>query len=121
MSANSRGTPGRAGNPCRASDSPLRILEQIALKIENLIREHEIRGISITLKIKYADFQVITRSITDTAPLTEASVMMAHVRKLLESTEVGKRKVRLLGITISNFVDETGAKHRQLLLPFSSV
>ncbi|OQY59643.1 MAG: hypothetical protein B6245_05565 [Desulfobacteraceae bacterium 4572_88] len=70
------------------------------------------------LKIKYAEFQ----SITDTDPVSEAEVMMAYVRKLLESTEAGKRKVRLLGITISDFMDETEkGKHRQLLLPFSSV
>ncbi len=99
----------------------LKILEQIALKIESLIRTHEIRGTTLTLKIKYADFQSVTRSITDTAPVSEANVMMAHLRKLLETTEAGKRKVRLLGITISNFADETEkGKHRQLLLPFSS-
>ena len=52
-----------------------------------------------------------------------ASVIMQYVRPLISKTEAGEKKVRLLGISISNFDDqETNSgkvcKYRQLPLPF---
>ncbi len=98
----------------------LEILEQIAMKIENLMKKHEAKGMTVTLKIKYFDFQTITRSITLEEPVTEAGTVMQYVRSLLCNTKAGKKKVRLLGITISNFMDDNRKtrKYRQLLLPF---
>ncbi len=97
----------------------LEILTHIAERLEGLIQKNDIHGMTVTLKVKYADFQCITRSITDTEPVRDAQRMMAHVRLLLENTEAGPRKVRLLGITISNFLNDTAPKkHRQLPLPF---
>jgi hypothetical protein len=45
---------------------------------------------------------------------------MKHIRPLLSKTEADKKKVRLLGISVSNF-DDIGANiaiSRQLPLPF---
>jgi len=49
-----------------------------------------------------------------------AEVIMKHIRPLLSKTEAGKKKVRLLGISVSNFDDEKAknGKHRQIPLPF---
>lgn len=100
-------------------DQMFDILSHIAERLENLIQEHDIQGMTVTLKVKYADFQCVTRSITDTEPIRNADRMMNHIRMLLKNTEAGPRKVRLLGITISNFADQTSPKkYRQLLLPF---
>jgi hypothetical protein len=46
---------------------------------------------------------------------------MKHIRPLLSKTEAGKKKVRLLGISISNFDDQknTIGKYRQLPLPLT--
>jgi hypothetical protein len=45
---------------------------------------------------------------------------MKYVKSLLSKTEAGKKKVRLLGISISNFDDQNTRikKSGQLLLPF---
>jgi DNA polymerase-4 len=99
------------------------ILENIADRLEHSLIKREAKGRTITLKLKYFDFQSITRSITIDGPADSASVIMEHVRPLLSKTEAGKKKVRLLGISISNFDDqETGCvnicKYRQLNLPF---
>ncbi|MDH3556456.1 MAG: hypothetical protein OES18_11460, partial [Deltaproteobacteria bacterium] len=69
------------------------------------------------------DFQSITRSITIAKPADSAAVIMKYVRPLLSKTEAGEKKVRLLGISISNFDDqETNSgkvcKYHQLPLPF---
>jgi DNA polymerase-4 len=101
----------------------LEILDNIADRLENSLIKREAKGRTITLKIKYFDFQSITRSVTIDEPADSASVIMKYVRPLLSKTEAGEKKVRLLGISISNFDDqETNSgkvcKYRQLPLPF---
>jgi hypothetical protein len=45
--------------------------------------------------------------------------MMEEVCRLLKKTEAGSRKIRLLGVTVSNFENETQNKFpKQLLFPF---
>jgi DNA polymerase-4 len=105
------------------TDQMLEILEDIADRLENSLIKREAKGRTVTLKIKYFDFQSVTRSITIDEPADSASVIMKYVRPLLSKTEAGTKKVRLLGISISNFGDqETNSgkvcKYRQLPLPF---
>ena len=97
----------------------LEILDEIALDLESDLSESGRRGRTITLKIKYADFQQITRSVTLDQPVDSASVMMQQVNQLVLKTEAGKRRVRLLGISISNFedLDVCAGPSRQLPLP----
>lgn len=98
----------------------LEILENIAVKLENGLIRREANGRTITLKIKFFDFQSVTRSITLAQPVVAALDIMRHVKQLLMKTEAGEKKVRLLGISISNFqppetrVGDDG----QLPLPF---
>jgi DNA polymerase-4 len=81
----------------------LEILKKLAEGVEKLMKNKRIKGRTITLKVKYYNFKSITRSITVTEPVCDAAVMMNYVAKLLEKTEAGKKKVRLLGISLSNF------------------
>jgi len=105
------------------TDQMLEILENFADRLENSLIKREAKGRTVTLKVKYFDFQSITRSVTIDEPADSASVIMKYVRPLLSKTEAGEKKVRLLGISIPNFDDqETNSgkvcKYRQLLLPF---
>jgi DNA polymerase-4 len=105
------------------TDQMLGILENIAERLENSLSNREAKGRTVTLKMKYFDFQSITRSITIDEPVDSAAVIMKYVRPLLSKTDAGEKKVRLLGISISNFDDqETGTgkicKYHQLPLPF---
>lgn len=100
-------------------DLMIQILHDLAARVERLVKRDKRKGLTVTLKIKYFDFQTITRSVTLTEPATEAIQMMAQVKKLLKNTEAGKKKVRLLGVTISNFIDDKASgKPKQLPLPF---
>jgi DNA polymerase-4 len=96
------------------------ILEDIAAKLENALARREAQGRTITLKIKYFDFKSITRSVTVSEPADTATEIMRHVKPLLAKTEAGKKKVRLLGISISNFRERQSrvGMDGQLLLPF---
>lgn len=75
-------------------------------------------GRTVTVKIKYADFQIITRSKTHTGLVDTHSVIrdlsLALVRSVLP---VGKG-VRLVGVTVSNF--ETPPSDYQPGLPLFS-
>lgn len=97
----------------------LRILEQIALQIEERMAGRNLSGLTITLKIRYHDFESITRSATLPEPVREAAAILRQVGLLLDHTEAGRKKVRLLGITISNLKDGQPKfrKYTQLLLP----
>ena len=102
------------------TDRMLEILDDIAVRLENSLMKRDAKGRTITLKVKYCDFQSITRSVTIDEPADNATIIMKHVRPLLSKTEAGKKKVRLLGISISNFDDQKAkdGKHRQIPLPF---
>jgi DNA polymerase-4 len=91
--------------------------------LENSLNKRDAKGRTITLKIKYFDFQSITRSVSVDEPADNASVFMKYVKPLLSKTEAGEKKVRLLGISVSNFDDQdtTGSINgecSQLSLPF---
>jgi DNA polymerase-4 len=102
------------------TDQMIEILDDIAVKLENSLVKRDAKSRTITLKVKYFDFQSITRSVTIAEPADNAMVIMKHIRPLLSKTEAGIKKVRLLGISVSNFNDLKikADKHRQIPLPF---
>ena len=95
------------------------ILADIAAELEDGMAKKKIRGKTITLKIKYHDFQQITRSTTIDEPTNSGEVMINEALRLLQFTEAGTKKIRLLGISLSGLDCETSEfRERQLLLPF---
>jgi DNA polymerase-4 len=101
------------------TDRMLEILNDIAFRLENSLMKRDAKGRTITLKVKYFDFQSITRSVTVDETADNAAIIMKHIRPLLSNTEAGEKKVRLLGISVSNFDDQENkvGKYRQLPLP----
>jgi len=103
-------------------DRMIEILEDIAADLENSLNKRDAKGRTITLKVKYYDFQSITRSVTIDEPADSAAVIMEHVGPLLSKTDARDKRVRLLGISVSNFDDQQTrarkvGRHRQLPLP----
>lgn len=91
------------------------VIGGIAESVSDAMREGRHKGRTVTLKIRYDDFTTISRSATIATPFRDENELFMHARSLLRKTEVGLRKVRLVGISISNI--ECGME-RQLLLPF---
>lgn len=76
-------------------------LDQIAHRVsERLYRQH-LQGQTVTLKVKYANFQQITRSTTLAHPIHHPRDILQASMPLLQKTEAEQRKVRLMGITLS--------------------
>jgi DNA polymerase-4 len=77
-----------------------------------------IRGRTLTLKAKFADFQQLTRSRTVDEPVGTQADADAIVHALLQSLFPVRQGIRLLGVTLSSLAaeNETGVEH-QLRLP----
>jgi DNA polymerase-4 len=55
------------------------------------------------LKIKYHNFKTITRRFSSPDPTNDFETIYMTAKKLLDGTELEEKRVRLLGITMSNF------------------
>lgn len=75
-------------------------------------------GRTVTLKVTWRGFERITRSATVLEPPRDGAALFVAARALLQSTEAGRRPVRLLGISVSNPVEEGARGPVQLALPF---
>lgn len=87
-------------------------LERIALELEARIEKADNPGRTLTLKVKYADFQHVTRSKTLDREIAAAAEMMSLAGDLLDSTDFAARKVRLLGLGVSNLRREREQEQR---------
>lgn len=65
-----------------------------------------LHGRSMTLKVKYADFQIITRSRTVAVPFGSAEEIVATAHSLLAPLFPTAKGIRLLGVTLSSFADD---------------
>nr|WP_262892045.1 DNA polymerase IV [Hymenobacter cavernae] len=77
-----------------------------------------LRGRTLTLKVKYADFQQITRSRSYLAPLTSQTQLERISHELLTALLPLPQGVRLLGVALSNLDTATETASRQLDLGF---
>ena len=68
-----------------------------------------LHGRSVTLKVKYSDFQIITRSRTDAAPFGTTKEIVATVNALLAPLFPTAKGIRLLGVTLSAFTDDVAS------------
>jgi len=84
-------------------------LEDIAAELDRRLRKKKTAGKTITLKIKYSDFTVQTRSKTLPYFISDKSLILEATKELLYQ-ERPKESVRLLGISLSNLNNEAGIK-----------
>jgi len=91
-----------------------RELLSLANRVARRMRRKGLEGKTITLKVKYSDFKLITRSVTLQHYTNDSADIYSNVCTLLEKTAVGKRPVRLLGISLSNLSDTDSGRQLSL-------
>jgi DNA polymerase-4 len=64
---------------------------------------------TVVLKVRYSNFETITRSETRQPPTCSEEEIVARTVALLEKTEAGKRPVRLLGASLHGLAAEPDA------------
>ncbi|MBF9140780.1 DNA polymerase IV [Hymenobacter properus] len=77
-----------------------------------------ILGRTVTVKVKFADFQQITRSRSSVGAIPSQAVLERLCRELVEGLFPLEKGVRLLGVTLSNLNTGQPMAGRQLTLGF---
>lgn len=83
-------------------------LEHIAAELERRLKKAKIAGKTITLKIKYSNFTLNTRSKTIPYFIADKTLILESAKELLYQEEL-QNSVRLLGISLSNLNTDTKA------------
>jgi len=86
-----------------------RELLSLADRVSSRLRRCGIKGKTVTLKVKYHDFVLVTRAATLQDPTDDGGALYRIALDLLGGTEAGARPVRLLGISVSKLVPAAGA------------
>lgn len=82
-------------------------LENIAIELERRLQKSKIAGKTITLKIKYSDFTLQTRSKTLPYFIADKVLILETAKELLYQAPM-QNSVRLLGISLANLNTEKG-------------
>lgn len=78
-------------------------LDRIAVIVHERLKKYGLRGRTITIKVKYSDFKQITRNQSLPQPVNDLETISTIAKQLLAATEPEDKKIRLLGIGLSNF------------------
>ncbi|MEL6551838.1 MAG: DNA polymerase IV [Cyanobacteria bacterium J06621_11] len=89
-------------------------LERIAQEVYQRLQKNKKQGYTLTLKIKYNNYDVITRARTLETPIQTQTEILQLAKGLLVTNVTRDRPVRLLGITLSNLTSPLA--HSQLTL-----
>ena len=91
-------------------------LEQLAVEVADTLLEKSLAARTLTIKVRYANFQIVTRSHSLTSHISCADDMFPWLPLLLKRTEAGNRAVRLLGVSASGLVALSAREMVQLSL-----
>ncbi|RZS99079.1 DNA polymerase IV [Aquimarina brevivitae] len=76
-------------------------LQNIAEELQRRLKKSKVAGRTVTLKIKYSDFTLQTRSKTLPYYISDADILLETAKELLYQEKM-KNSVRLLGLSLSN-------------------
>jgi DNA polymerase-4 len=72
------------------------------------LRKQKLKGSTVTVKVRYPDFTLATRSQTLSSPTDQGIEIYRTALKLLSRTEAPRRRARLLGVGISHLIHRDG-------------
>ncbi|QBI18146.1 DNA polymerase IV [Egibacter rhizosphaerae] len=90
-------------------------LLRLAEKVAQRLRGGGVAGRTVTLKLRFANFQTLTRSRTLPTPTDQATVLHREATALLEAQRLERVRVRLVGLGVGNLVDGGAAQQLDLL------
>jgi DNA polymerase-4 len=102
----------------RDREEMLVVLERLAEQVELRMAELGLAGRTLTLKLRWNDFRIVSRNASTPHPIQDGQTMMQYVRPLLDRLLQEHRPVRLLGISLSHLVSDAEIrKHEQIQRP----
>ena len=88
-------------------------LNHITKEVSRRLEQNNVAGKTVTLKIKYSDFTLQTRSKTLPYFISDKAIILEQAKLLLYQEKL-KNSVRLLGISISNLNTESSIKQKSV-------
>jgi DNA polymerase IV len=92
-----------------------RELLRLSEKVGRRLRRGGVAARTVTLKLRYANFQTISRSRTLAAPTDQATELHAEVAAMLDALRLERVRVRLIGVGASNLVPADASRQLGLL------
>ncbi len=87
-------------------------LDKIARTVYDRLQRYNLKGRTVTLKVKYHDFKQITRNQSFPLPVGDLETIAATAKQLLFNSGTIGKKIRLLGISLSNFGEQPAKGNR---------
>ncbi len=75
-------------------------------ELSQSMEKKKITGKTISIKVRYANFETVTRSHTIEEYTRDAETMYREAIMLLKKTDIDKKRVRLLGLGMSSLLDD---------------
>ena len=97
-------------------------LYHVATELIGRLERSGFKGNTLTLKVKFHDFNQITRSLSRPEELTTLDKILPLAKELLKEVEYTEHPIRLIGLSVSNPVKEephTKDRWEQLSFEFS--
>ncbi|WP_124057484.1 DNA polymerase IV [Vaginisenegalia massiliensis] len=89
------------------NDQVEQAVEQLSRKIMADLKGKDLLGHTLTLKIRYDDFETITRQLQTADPIDSWEICLDLASQLWQTHGQLNKCIRLLGIAISQFEDQT--------------
>lgn len=93
-------------------------LQAVTKRLGRRVRERELAGRAVTLKLKRADFSVRTRQHTLSHAVARTEALTELGRHLLRDPSPPQHPIRLLGLSLSKLTEADTDAGRQLWIPF---
>jgi DNA polymerase-4 len=113
--------PYNSGSAERTFDEDLRDPGRLAAELERIagyawdrVERADVSGRTVTLKVKFGDFTLITRSKSFTAPVPDLPSFTAAGHGLLAALHPLPKGIRLLGLGLHNLCEGEQSKPLQL-------
>lgn len=90
-------------------DEIFRELLRLTERATHRMRKRELRSKTIGLKVRFSDFTTITRSKTVALPINGTHEIYEVAKDLFLALKIDGARIRLLGVSLENLSDETGA------------
>jgi DNA polymerase IV len=103
----SRGAERTFPQDLRRRDEIEAVLRGLAKEVSQALAKRSLEGRTVVLKVRYANFQTVTRSRTRAHVFDEGEITRVALR-LLDETDAGRRSVRLLGVSVSGLAPRSG-------------
>jgi DNA polymerase-4 len=82
-------------------DVLVRTLGALAEDVARSLRAEGVRGRTVTLKLRYSNFQTLTRALTLSTPTSSGGPLLRAAAGLLDRLGARPRPVRLIGVSVS--------------------